>query len=230
MSDRTAGILTNGDIEYLRGNSSKSDAANRNQRMRIRKRVRSAITDFSLLFAHMEPKDRLQVMLSSDGRSPIMRHHQGEELGPPELEWDIVEVNEDVPPIMTGGFRSMHAFCYQCLFESLEGLDFFESEDVHSVEIIQSLVEEGLEDAYGSIGTVRDVDVNITVSDPDVNLDRLESKFRSDKPLSNKEVEYLIHCRRISFEEMVEFVRDESRHRSEDSRASDNQHDNRGFE
>lgn len=230
MSDRPTGILTKGDIEFLRGNSSKSDAAKRNQRMRIRNRVRSAIIDFSLLFAHLDRKDRHQVMLSSNGRSTTMMSHAGEELGPPELEWDIIEIDKEKPPIMTGGFRSMHAFSYQCLFEAIEGLDFFDSMDVHSAEIVESLVEESLQDAYGSIGAVRDVDVSITVSDPDVNLDQLESRFRSGKPLSDREVEHLIHCRRISFDEMVEFVRDESRHRSEESEESDSEYSNRGFQ
>ena len=227
-NDRGRGMLTEKDIQLLRGESSKSDAAKRNHRRRMRKRIRNALMDFAIVFEHLEPRDRIQILLLAEGNSPFLKPHTGEEIGPPEIEWDLIDPEGSSYPLMVGGMRSMHAFCYLSLFEALEGRDFFEQEEVHPTEIVESLVKEGLQDTYGKIGIPMSVDVNISITKEDFDLPEIKQRFDDGEPVSEEEVQQLIYTRQISFEEMVEYVRDESRHKEMDSDRSEDT--DRGYE
>lgn len=61
--DRDRGILTETDRKFLRGESDIEPQSHgeRRARARIRKRLRNAIYDLSLLFVHLEERDRKQV-------------------------------------------------------------------------------------------------------------------------------------------------------------------------
>lgn len=212
--DRERGILTSDDIDYLRGKVSKEGQNERRTRHRIRQRIQNAIVDFAIAFEYLEARDRIQILLRTDRNSPHSFAHVGEEIGPPELEWDLLDVDDNKPVLFLGGLRSMHAFSYLTLFESLEDVDYLERDDSHETAVVEALVEESLQDVYGKRGEVKDVDVNISVTEYDVDLDAIETRFRSEDPVSEEEVQWLIQTRRISFEEMVACVRDESRHKN----------------
>jgi hypothetical protein len=71
-TDRPRGILSSRDREYLLGKAdieSQSQAA-RNIRAAIRERLENAILDFTLLFRHLEPRDRERVFDELAGGSP----------------------------------------------------------------------------------------------------------------------------------------------------------------
>ncbi|MFC6723180.1 hypothetical protein ACFQE1_01985 [Halobium palmae] len=224
-SDNPKGILTAGDREYLRDKSLKSGSAERTARKRIRERVRDGIIDFSILLTHLESRDRAKVMLNSDGE-PFMRGHSVDVGSPRELEWDLIEVENSEIVLSVGGIRSMCAFGFQSLLDTLDEIGFFETEGVHPKSVIENLVEESLQDAYGSNDRACDVSVDISITEYDGDLDEIEERFYSGEPVSEQEVEYLISTRRIGFEEMVRYVHDETRHKNKD----DHYDDNRGFE
>jgi hypothetical protein len=169
--------------------------------------------DFAILLPHLEARDRAQIILYSDGESSLFRPHNGESVGPEEIMWDLVELDETDTVLSTGGIRSMCAFGFRSLLDTLNEIDFFETEGVHPESVIESLVEESLQDAYGCNGVACDVEVSISVEFKDVDLNQIEKRFRAEEPVSKQEVQYLISNRRIEFEEMVEYVRDETRHK-----------------
>lgn len=210
---RNRGMLTPGDIEYLRGESSKSEQAARTNRSRIRQRIINAIIDFAIVFEHLEQTDRTQIFLDKDRNMPHSTAHTEGNEGPPELVWDLIGLEGVESQIFLGGIRSMHAFTYVGLFESLMHMRFLETEDVHFTRVIENIVEESLQDAYGKYDLAVNADVNITIDEYEIDLDSVENRFRTEEPVTRSEVECLIQTRRIDFEEMVEYMRDESRHK-----------------
>jgi len=66
-SERGRGILTPSDREYLLGRKTDyTDHSKKQKRNRIRRRVRNAILDFSILFEHLEDRDRETVFDPDD--------------------------------------------------------------------------------------------------------------------------------------------------------------------
>lgn len=207
-------MLTSGDIEFLRGETSKSEGAARTNRNRIRERIINAIADFGIAFEHLEPTDRIQTFIKVDRNMPYPTNHTEGNENLSELAWDIIEVEGAESLIFLGGIRSMHAFSYLGLFESLMSTGFLEEEDVHFGSVVENLVEESLQDAYGKYNTVVNVNVDVTIDEYDVDLDDIEDRFSTKKPVTQEEAQWLVQTRRISFQEMVEYVRDESRHKN----------------
>jgi len=65
--DRGRGVLTPSDREYLLGRKTDyTDHSEKQKRNRIRRRVRNAILDFSILFEHLEDRDRETVFDPDD--------------------------------------------------------------------------------------------------------------------------------------------------------------------
>jgi succinate dehydrogenase flavin-adding protein (antitoxin of CptAB toxin-antitoxin module) len=65
--DRGRGILTPSDREFLLGRKTDyTDHSRKQKRNRIRRRLRNAILDFSILFEHLEPRDRETVFDPDD--------------------------------------------------------------------------------------------------------------------------------------------------------------------
>jgi succinate dehydrogenase flavin-adding protein (antitoxin of CptAB toxin-antitoxin module) len=65
--DRERGILTPSDREFLLGRKTDyTDHSRKQKRNRIRRRLRNAILDFSILFEHLEPRDRETVFDPDD--------------------------------------------------------------------------------------------------------------------------------------------------------------------
>ncbi|WP_265108337.1 hypothetical protein [Halosolutus halophilus] len=66
-SDRPRGILTPSDRDFLLGRKTDyTDHSKKQKRNRIRRRVRNAILDFSILFEYMEERDRETVFDPND--------------------------------------------------------------------------------------------------------------------------------------------------------------------
>ncbi|WP_458188128.1 hypothetical protein [Haladaptatus sp. NG-WS-4] len=66
-ADRDRGILTPSDREYLIGRKSDyTEHSKKQKRNRIRRRVRNAILDFTILFEHLEDRDRETVFNPDD--------------------------------------------------------------------------------------------------------------------------------------------------------------------
>ena len=66
-ADRGRGILTPSDREYLLGRKTDyTDHSKKQKRNRIRRRVRNAILDFTILFEHLEDRDRETVFNPDD--------------------------------------------------------------------------------------------------------------------------------------------------------------------
>ncbi|USZ71010.1 hypothetical protein [Natronosalvus halobius] len=66
-SDRPRGILTPSDRDFLLGRKTDyTDHSKKQKRNRIRRRVRNAVLDFSILFAYMEERDRETVFDPDD--------------------------------------------------------------------------------------------------------------------------------------------------------------------
>ncbi|MFC7198751.1 hypothetical protein [Halospeciosus flavus] len=65
--DRGRGVLTQSDREFLLGRKSDyTEQSRRQKRSRIRRRVRNAILDFSILFEHLDERDREMVFDPDD--------------------------------------------------------------------------------------------------------------------------------------------------------------------
>ncbi len=65
--DRGRGVLTQSDREFLLGRKSDyTEQSRRQKRSRIRRRVRNAILDFSILFEHLDERDRQMVFDPDD--------------------------------------------------------------------------------------------------------------------------------------------------------------------
>ena len=65
--DRGRGVLTQSDREFLLGRKSDyTEQSRRQKRSRIRRRVRNAILDFSILFEHLDDRDRQMVFDPDD--------------------------------------------------------------------------------------------------------------------------------------------------------------------
>lgn len=212
MMTRDRGILTPEDREFLRGDKSYEYASGtRRARRRIRDRVRNSVSDFGLLFEYMERRDRLQVLDKFAERSDSLQaEFDGEEYddAPPELEWDILYEPEVVwYGIFTGGFRSMTAFTTLLMFDQL--VDRMELPPEKFVGLIGALMEKGLEDAIGKKGIVVDADVDVQITEIEVDPEKLRERFEAGhEEVSDQEVEWLIHLREIDHEEYVEYLED----------------------
>jgi uncharacterized coiled-coil DUF342 family protein len=66
------------------------------------------------------------------------------------------------------------------------------------VDVVEALVTEALQDAYGHFDAVRDVTVDISVGEPDVDLDEIKERFDKGEKLDIDEAETLIRTRKIS--------------------------------
>jgi hypothetical protein len=65
--DRDRGVLTQSDREFLLGRKSDyTEQSRRQKRSRIRSRVRNAVLDFSILFEHLDERDREMVFDPDD--------------------------------------------------------------------------------------------------------------------------------------------------------------------
>ncbi|KTG11570.1 hypothetical protein AUR64_03470 [Haloprofundus marisrubri] len=68
-ADRDRGILTPSDREYLLGRKTDyTDHSKKQKRNRIRRRLRNAILDFTILFEHLEARDRETLFDPDDAR------------------------------------------------------------------------------------------------------------------------------------------------------------------
>ncbi|MFA9517723.1 hypothetical protein ACERIT_10985 [Halopenitus sp. H-Gu1] len=68
-SDRPRGILTPSDREFLLGRKTDyTDHSKKQKRNRIRRRVRNAVIDFSILFEYLESRDRETIFDPDDDR------------------------------------------------------------------------------------------------------------------------------------------------------------------
>lgn len=142
-----------------------------------------------------------------------MRSFPYEGEGPPELEWELIDMDDDIPVLMTGGIRSMHAFSYLSMFEALDRLSFFDEYDVEREELVEAVVEQSLHDVYGKFGLVGDIEVDISFRRREVNLSEIKQRFDSGGEVRTAEVRDLVHTRQIDFDEMVDYAQDESRHK-----------------
>jgi hypothetical protein len=67
-TERGRGILTPSDREYLLGRKTDyTDHSKKQKRNRIRRRLRNAVLDFTILFEHLEERDRETVFDPDDG-------------------------------------------------------------------------------------------------------------------------------------------------------------------
>ena len=225
---RGKGVLTEKDKQYLRGEIELTGAQERIQRQRMRERIRNGIIDFALLFAHLDERDRKQILFDKEGSSAGFNLQGDKRRAPSELEWDLIEPDIEAPPIFTGGLRHLHAFAYLCMLDFLELYGdsdnvetvYRNSDDVkgiyeewvfHPDQIIEQLVEEGIKDAFGKHDVIVETNVSIETGGRLIesgDLDDLLSQFHEGTRLTEEEVEWLIQTRRISFEEMVGWVKD----------------------
>jgi len=66
MTDRDRGVLTEADREYLRGEKELSEGSEFNTKRRIRRRVKNALLDFSILFDHLDQEERRKIFTSAE--------------------------------------------------------------------------------------------------------------------------------------------------------------------
>lgn len=208
-SDRTRGTLSPADRRYLRGNAEYDSASSeRKTRSRIRKRTRQSIADFTLLFEHLERRDRLAVLDEfwnrTDARVALQDDERTE--GPPEAAWDVIDPDGTPHLLGTGGMKAMQSFTYLLLYDFV--VEELEGTPTDFEDVVAELVAEALKDMFGHKGVVVEADVDVTFQEFDADVAKLRERFETDpEAVTDQEVEWLAHLREITVEEMGEYVR-----------------------
>ena len=135
-SNKPGAVLTESQREYLRGNRSLDNAAERNARKAIRDRVRQALLDFVLVHQRLEQRDREQIFEQAE------------------------RFSESIDDSTTHGIQYMLAFGYLGLKE--QG---YEKDSVEQIlaNAIRNAENRRSEENPG-LGTVIGVDVDIHIS------------------------------------------------------------------
>lgn len=206
--DRPRGILSPEDRAFLRGEAEfEHEASARNARKRIRERVRHGLADFGLLFEHMERRDRLRVVsdwLVKD-RPQLAEELEDPDIGPPELEFDVVAPDAIEPALFLGGMKHAQAFIFTLLWDLLVEELRLSPEEFEAV--VAEVVDEGLRDAFGKKGLVVEPDVEVDIEEVLVDIEDMKERFESGaEEVTDSEVEWLIQLREIGFVEMSEYI------------------------
>lgn len=206
--DRPRGILSPADRAYLRGEREfESESGARQARRRVRERTRHGIVDLGLVFHLMEQRDRDQLRLEYDPNSiyQLLAKDAEGAVAPDELVWDAINSDAFPWPIFTGGLKATAALGNLLLYEQL--VEVFGMSMGRYEEIVAEMVEEGLKDALAGKDLSIAASVDVEIETLDVSIDELRQRFESgDDELAPEEVELLAHHRRLSPEEMSEYV------------------------
>lgn len=222
MSKKDIGILTKGDGPLLRGQYEGNKNAERQQWMRLRNRITTTITDFPVLFKYLPRDQREQLLLKKIGNTkyPDLRSHPsgGERI--PGIEWEVIRpegieelgLNSESKVrnyIRTGGLRQMFALIFLSLLEIMERRElseqFFE-------QFLEELIERALRDAFGKHDRIVEADVDIQITDRNINPSELLVSFlRRSSEINDRDVEDLIHTRLIDEFDMKSYIDHENR-------------------
>jgi hypothetical protein len=181
--NRPRGILTNSDRSFLQGEKNlKSEQSRRDARYRIRKRVRNAILDYSILSKKLSEKDLSMVFEIED-----IDFSQFE--SPSEGLQDESVVSKLVKnQRFQQGLKDNIAFLYSGLSES--DLDFIE------------MIEQGVKEACEKDGyAVEEVTVTIDIDRERVDIEDLMEKFENGDDLTRSELDILLKSSEFQFTE-----------------------------
>lgn len=204
--EKSSGVLTAKQREYLRGDQEFSQNAERMMRMRIRRRIRHALADFALLFRYLEKRDRDQILNKFVNRTDLRQVSiKGAQLPPgaEELEWDLVNPNSIDPVVYTGGIRHSQAF----LFLLLQDIISLYEVELSFTDLVETLLQEAIQDTLAKKEISADVSVDISIkNETTVDGEALRKQFEKDHfSLDPQEIQQLIYLRELSFEEMLQY-------------------------
>lgn len=194
-------LLTPSQRAFLRGEKEVSQPAK--TRYDIRERVRCAFTDLALLFNQLEQRDRYQIFYNKEMNELYQPIGYGPGDDFPELVWEAIEVEEFDTLIGAGGMRQAHAFMYLSLLRGLT-----QEYEIPIDSLVSELVARSLQDMYGKIGRVSNVNVSIDVDFPDANPQELLDRFEKGGDLTDKELEWLIHLRLVNYSLLQKYIQD----------------------
>jgi len=186
---RSSSLLTKKQRSYLQnGPDGSTDDAERMMRSRIRSRLRAGVEDFSIVFDHLDPDDRVQ-LTDFDSRSELVSD-------------DVRKEELRDSRAFAEGLMSMIAFAIRCA-------------DDMGVEP-EGLFQASLQRYAERIPEIDSVDVEVAISRQSVDLfghfgdrlDRLQERFEDGEHLSTTEMQMLFDRDRIDREDVHAYFED----------------------
>ncbi|WP_251342813.1 hypothetical protein [Haloplanus halophilus] len=200
--DRDRGILTQGDREYLAGESSidPKSQSERNARSRIRNRVRNGLLDFRYLsdpeYFEDRDLDLLREYVDEDGEAVTQSVYQldagvsHEPMLDPEVEQALAE---------------LVAFAFRV-----------------SPSTIETIVEQGVKRGVQRLFPEAEVgDVQVPIEDPEGITDRIKGLIKDDTPLTETEIRVALEQDVRPAEEIAAHVRKHGTRETGGSRSID---------
>lgn len=169
--ERDRGVLTPDDRRYLRGEKEYANVqSERDVRYRIRKRIHNAILDFSILFHHLQERDRQQV---------FKRY-----LPPDQDKIESGITREDFQNLVEGSmFANSVSSTIAFLYLGITDLD----------QSFEPVLTQAIKDAEEERGyLVRKISTSIDIGRREPDVKELASRFTQGEPLSKDELEILI--------------------------------------
>lgn len=171
--DRPRGILSQADRQFLRGEKEyNSEQSKRDARYRIRERVKNSILDFSILYQHLDQRDRDQIF------SPLSRDHE-EVLGSdPEMSKESVS-----HMIEEGMFIAGITDCLSFFYRETQG------RNISFEDMFREAVRD-MEEQKGYI--VNDVSLKIDIEREQPEMEDLINRLNQGDSLTKEEISAII--------------------------------------